>query len=265
MTQQRTSSSELTSAALNGAHPHTATAREAESTGLEELAVICHELRNSLTVVRGVARRLRTPGNDDLNTACAVIDRHVGQMSGHIDDLLQPFRRTSRDAGMRLARVDLRVIARYALDSTAAGVARHRHRLQVELPAEPVWVDADGIRLEQALSNLLINAIKFTPDGGTIVFILERDAASARIRIRDSGIGIEPAMLSRVFEMFVQSGTTLAGREAGRGIGLAVVRAAVERHGGTVAAASAGSGQGSEFIITLPAPGMPAASLILVP
>ena len=265
MPQHRTSSGELASATPNGTPAYFPTGREAEGARVEELAVICHELRNSLTVVRGVARLLRAPGNDVLNTACAVIDRHVGQMSGHIDDLLQPFRRTGRDSGTRLARVDLRVIARYALDSAAAGVARHRHRLQVALPAEPVWADADGARLEQAFSNLLINAIKFTPDGGTIAFVLEREAASARIRIRDSGIGIEPAMLSRVFEMFVQSGTTLAGREAGRGIGLAVVRAAVERHGGTVAAASAGSGQGSEFTITLPAPGMPAAALILVP
>jgi signal transduction histidine kinase len=219
----------------------------------EEIAVICHELRNSLAVVRGAARLLRsTAASERLDTARSLIERHAGQMSRHIEDLLEPMRRVGRDHGLQLAHIDLRAIARHATDAIAPEMTRRGHRLTVQVPDEPIWAHADGTRLEQVFSNLLINAAKYTPDGGDITLTLERDDEQVRVRIRDSGVGIEPAMLSRVFEMFVQvdSDQPSAG---GQGIGLAVVQNLVEMHGGSVKATSPGLGFGSEFIVALPA------------
>jgi len=122
----------------------------------------------------------------------------------------------------------------------------------VDLPADALWVEADAARLEQVLSNLLINAAKYTPDGGEILLTVERLDKRVSIRIRDSGIGIEPAVLLRVFDMFAQADASAPCSEGGSGIGLAVVRDLVEMHGGTVRAASAGLGKGSEFTVMLP-------------
>lgn len=232
---------------LNGAPPN--------DTGDErskDLAVISHELRNSLGVIRNAARLLRSPASSGgIESARSLIERHVGQMSRHIDDLLEQHRGVGTN-GLHQSQVDLRTIAGYAVDSISPELARRGHRLVVQLPEEPVWARADGTRLEQVFSNLLINAAKYTPDGGNISLLMERDAESVCVRIRDSGIGIERAMLSRVFGMFVQVATALPGRENGRGIGLAVVRSVVEQHGGTVKATSAGLGLGSEFTVVLP-------------
>lgn len=216
----------------------------------DEIAVICHELRNSLAIVRGAARLLRKSGSG--LDAVALIERHAGQMSRHIDDLLHPLRRNGQDHGSQFARLDLRSIAGHAAAAVGPEMRSRGHRLVVKLPEEPVWTQADGSRLEQAFLNLLINAARYTADGGDIALIMERANTHVLVRVRDSGIGIEPAMLKRVFGMFVQarSAPALNGRE--HGIGLAVVRNLVEQHGGTVSAASAGLGHGSEFTIDLP-------------
>ena len=220
----------------------------------EEIAVICHELRNSLAVVRNAATLLRSiAASERLDTVRALIERHVSQMSRHIEDLLEPMRRARRDHGLQLAHVDLRSIARYAADAIGPELSRRGHRLAMKLPDEPIWAQADGTRIEQVLSNLLINAAKYTPHGGDITLTLERDHEQVHVRIRDSGVGIEPAMLSRVFEMFVQVDTALPSADGGQGIGLAVVRNLVEMHGGSVKATSPGLDLGSEFTITLPA------------
>jgi len=221
----------------------------------EEIAVTCHELRNALAVVRGAARLLRpSADNSALKTACSLIERQADQMSRHIDDLLQPPRRNGHDHRLKLSDIDLCVIARDAVNDIRPEIVRRGHRLQVTLPAAPVRLHADGAKLEQALSNLLINAAKYTPDAGQITLEIEPDHDLVYVRIRDSGIGIEPAMLSRIFGMFVQAEGALPRAEGGSGIGLAVVRNIVELHGGAVRATSPGPGQGSEFIVTLPAP-----------
>jgi signal transduction histidine kinase len=221
----------------------------------DEIAVICHELRNSLAIVRGAARLLRQSGNAPSGNsadAAALIERHAGQMSRHIDDLLHPLRRNGHDHGTQFARLDLRSIAGHAAAAVSPEMRSRGHRLVVKLPEEPVWTQADGARLEQAFLNLLINAARYTADGGDIALIMERANTHVLVRVRDSGIGIDPAMLKRVFGMFVQirAAPALNGRE--HGIGLAVVRNLVEQHGGTVSAASAGLGRGSEFTIDLP-------------
>ena len=230
-----------------------------------DLAVICHELRNSLTIVRGAARLLRAPGSTAMHTAGLVIERHVGQMSRHIDDLLEPLRRSSHGQALLRSRFDLRVIVRYAVDAIAAEMARRGHRLVVELPPEPVWVQVDGARLEQAFSNLLINAAKYTPDGGEIALRVECGDEIVSVSIKDSGVGIPPALLLRVFGMFVQGDATTPSSVRGYGIGLAVVRTIVELHGGTVTAASDGPGRGSEFKVCLPIVHAPSSPVILTP
>jgi signal transduction histidine kinase len=167
----------------------------------------------------------------------------------HIEDLLEPLRRSR---GLQLAHIDLRTIARDAAEDIAPEMKRRGHRLTVHLPEQPIWLHADGARLEQVFSNLLINAAKYTPDGGDIAMAMEQDDQHVCVWICDSGVGIAPAMLSRVFGMFVQVNDAQPGAEGGCGIGLAVVRNLVELHGGTVKALSAGVGFGSQFIVVLP-------------
>jgi signal transduction histidine kinase len=219
----------------------------------DDIAVIAHELRNSLCVVRNAARLLRMPaGEKGIEGARLLIERHAAQMSQHIDDLLHASLREPHKKVLRRAHVDLRTIVEFAVSAIAPDLARRGHRLVVNLPPDPVWVEADAARLEQVFSNLLINAAKYTPDGGDITLAMERLVRGATIRIRDSGIGIEPAVLLRVFDMFAQADAAAICAEGGSGIGLAVVRDMVEMHGGSVRAASAGLGMGSEFTVTLP-------------
>ena len=219
----------------------------------DEIATISHELRNSLSVVRNAARLLRMPvGPAGIEGARILIERHATQMSRHIEDLLDASHRDVHKKSLRRSHIDLRTIVEFAVSAIAPDLARRGHRLVVSLPADPMWILADSARMEQVFSNLLINAAKYTPDGGRIVLTMERLDERASIRIRDSGIGIEPAVLLRVFDMFAQADAKALCAEGGSGIGLAVVRDLVEMHGGTVRAASAGLGLGSEFTVLLP-------------
>jgi signal transduction histidine kinase len=219
----------------------------------DEIATISHELRNSLSVVRNAARLLRMPaGAKGVEGARILIERHVAQMTRHIEDLLDSSHRDVHKKVLRRTHIDLRIIVEFAVTAIAPDLAKRGHRLVVSLPAEPLWVEADAARMEQVFSNLLINAAKYTPDGGDIVLTMEGLDKRASIVIRDSGIGIEPAVLLRVFDMFAQADAAADCAEGGSGIGLAVVRDLVEMHGGTVRAASAGLGLGSEFTVLLP-------------
>jgi signal transduction histidine kinase len=220
----------------------------------DEIAVISHELRNSLSVMRNAARLLKMPaGANQVEGARILIERHVAQMNRHIEDLLDVSQRDARKKTLRRTHIDLRTIVEFAVSAIAPDMARRGHQLTVNLPATPLWVEADAIRMEQVFSNLLINAAKYTPDGGGITLTMERMEKRVSIVVRDSGIGIEPAVLSRVFDMFAQADAAAICAEGGSGIGLAVVRDIVEMHGGTVRAASAGLGLGSEFSVLLPA------------
>jgi len=219
-----------------------------------EIAIISHELRNSLAVVRNAAGLLRRQVDADyVERARVLIDRHVSQMNRHIEDLLDAAPDGRQKVALRLSHVDLRTILEDAVDAIAPDCAQRGHHLVVNLPAEALWVHADGARLEQVFSNLLINAAKCTPNGGEITVTLELLGKHAGVRIRDSGIGIPAGQLTRIFEMFVQVDATARHNEGGRGIGLTVVRDLVEMHGGTVEAMSAGLNLGSEFTVLLPA------------
>jgi two-component system CheB/CheR fusion protein len=232
----------------------------------DEIAVISHELRNSLAVVRNAARLLRHPaGASGVDGVRILIERHVGQMTRHIDDLLDASHRDVRKKTLRRTHVDLRTIAEFAVSAITPDLARRGHHLVVHLPAEPLWAEVDAVRLEQVFSNLLINAAKYTPDGGEIMLTMEQLDKRVSICIRDSGIGIEPAVLLRVFDMFAQADAAAPCAEGGSGIGLAVVRDFVAMHGGSVRAASAGLGLGSEFTVLLPASWAPQDALTLSP
>lgn len=220
----------------------------------DEIAVISHEMRNALGVVRNAARLLRMPaGAASVEAARVLIERQVSQLSRHIEDLLEVSHRTSGKKPLRRSLIDLRTIAEFAVSGISSDLVRRGHRLAVNLPAEPLWAHADAARMEQVFANLLVNASKYTPDGGDIVLTMARVDSRISISIRDSGIGIEPAVLLRVFDMFAQADAAAPSSEGGSGIGLAVVRDLVEMHGGIVRAASAGLGLGSEFTVMLPA------------
>jgi signal transduction histidine kinase len=204
-------------------------------------------------VVRNAARLLRMPADaKHVEGARVLIERHVAQMTRHIEDLLDASHRDVRKKTLRRTHIDLRTIVEFAISAIAPDLARRGHRMVVNLPPEPLWVEADAARMEQVFSNLLINAAKYTPDGGEITLTMASLDRRASICIRDSGIGIEPAVLLRVFDMFSQADAAAICAEGGSGIGLAVVRDLVEMHGGTVRAASAGLGHGSEFTVILP-------------
>ena len=220
----------------------------------DEIAVISHELRNSLGVVANAARMLRAPVDTDrIEHARTLIERHVVQMNRHLERLLEPADLNRRKDALQLSYVDLRTILENSVDAISADCAQRGHRLVVKLPSDALWVHADAARLEQVFLNLLINAAKYTPGGGEILLTMERIDTHASVRIRDSGIGIAAEELSRIFEMSVQVDATALPAEGGHGIGLAVVRELVEMHGGTVVAASAGLRLGSEFRVLLPA------------
>ena len=219
-----------------------------------EIALISHELRNSLNVVRIAARLLRQPLKaDSIDNTRLLIERHVDQMTRHVQELLDSSQLGTRTTHrLRLARVDLRVIARHAIDAMASDLALRGHRLAVSLPPDAVLVRADGARLEQVFTNLLVNAAKYTTAGGDISLTLSARDGHARLVVRDSGIGIAPKFIPRIFDMFVQVDPAAPGAEDGRGIGLAVVREYVELHGGSVGVLSGGLGSGSEFTVRLP-------------
>lgn len=219
-----------------------------------EIAMIAHELRNSLSVVGNAARLLALPlAAGTVNTARMLIERHVVQMGLHLQGLLDTSRPGANGLGLRLEHVDLRVIAGYAVDDIASDLVRRGHHFTVNLPPEAVFVQGDSAKLEQALSNLLINAAKYTPAGGKVSLTLDLEDGQACVRIRDSGIGISPAIITHIFDLYMQADAAAPNSEGGRGIGLAIARGVVESHGGTLRAASEGLGLGSEFVVRLPA------------
>jgi two-component system CheB/CheR fusion protein len=225
-----------------------------ENSRADDVAMISHELRNSLGVMMQAARLMKLRrGPDDIDRALVLIDRHVLQMSRLIEDLLDATPLKLHKNALRLTHLDLRTTVQNSIDAIASDLARRRHALRVTLPPEAVWMHVDGARLEQVFANLLNNAAKYTPEGGQISLTMERLDQHVSICVRDSGIGIAPALLLPIFEMFAQVDAIALVSEGGRGIGLAVVRDLVKMHGGSVTATSAGLNLGSEFTVLLPA------------
>ena len=220
----------------------------------ELLAAVSHELRTPLAAIRNDASLLDMKNVEVLQRRQARmrIERQVGRMACLVDDLLDVSQIGSPRLCARRARVDLCVVVQQAIETVQSEINERRHRLTLELPAAPVWLQADRGRLEQVLVNLLINAAKYTDAGGDIGLSVQLARGEAIICVRDSGIGIAPDKLPHVFDLFVQVDQSTRRTGRGLGIGLALVRGFVEAHGGRVDATSAGLGQGSEFTVRLP-------------
>lgn len=226
--------------------------READRRKDEFLAVLAHELRNPLAPIRNAVEYLRLKGPQDSETEWCrnVIDQQARQMARLMDDLLDVSRITSNKLELRKARVTLEEVLRDAIE-TSRPLFDGRIELAVDLSDDPLWLDADTTRLAQVFSNLLNNAAKYTDSGGHIRIHGRREGAQAVVTVRDTGIGISPELLPKIFDMFVQ-GDDSHRAQGGLGLGLTLARDIVRIHGGTIEAASAGHGRGSEFIVRLP-------------
>jgi signal transduction histidine kinase/ActR/RegA family two-component response regulator len=229
--------------------------READRQKDEFLATLSHELRNPLAPIRNALHILRLAGAD-ADTRARVVDtmeRQIGNVIRLVDDLLELSRINEGRIELRKERVSLAAVLRGALESSAPLIEAAGHELIVEEPKEMVLLDADPLRLTQVIANLLNNAARYTNPGGTVRLTARREGAEAVISVRDSGIGIPPEMLGRIFDMFVQVEPSPERARQGLGIGLTLVKRLTELHGGRVEARSAGPGEGSEFIVRLPA------------
>jgi signal transduction histidine kinase len=216
--------------------------------------MLAHELRNPLAPIRNAAYiiRARAPQTPELDWATQVIERQVHQMSRLVDDLLDVSRINSGKIRLHRERITMGSVIDGVVETSQQQISSQGHRLEVSKPAEPVYVNADPVRLGQILFNLLDNAAKYTESGGHISVVLSADAEWAEVRVIDTGVGIAKEMLTRIFEMFTQLDRSLDRTQGGLGIGLMLVRRLVEMHGGTVYALSDGAGCGSEFVVRLP-------------
>jgi signal transduction histidine kinase len=215
----------------------------------EFLAMLSHELRNPLAALTSAAHILKIvdPNHPAASRARTVIERQTGQMTRLIEDLLDVSRITMGKASLERQRLDLAEAVSRVIDTwrTAGRISRH----QLEVRASPVWINADRGRIDQILSNLLDNAIKFTPEGGKITVTVKHENGAAVLQLADEGEGIPEELLGRVFELFVQGPRGIDRGKGGMGIGLALVKRLTEMHGGTVSVLSDGHGKGSTFTV----------------
>jgi signal transduction histidine kinase/CheY-like chemotaxis protein len=218
------------------------------------LAMLAHELRNPLAPILNGVQILRleqavAPGGQ---AAIGIIDRQAKHLTRLVGDLLDVSRITTGKVSLRRERVELRTAVNHAVETVRPLVDARKHELAVSLPTEAIWLDADPARLTQVLANLLNNAAKYTEPGGGIWLSAEREGSDVVIRVRDTGIGILPEMVHRIFESFVQGDRSIDRTQGGLGVGLTLAKTLVEMHGGRIEAQSPGVGKGSEFVVRLP-------------
>ncbi len=219
----------------------------------EFLAMLSHELRNPLAPIINAVQMLRIQqrASGSSPQACEMIERQVGQFVHLVDDLLEVSRISAGRIHLQRKPVDLQTIVECSVETVRPLIDRHRHVLAVSLPSASLWIDGDSTRLEQVVVNLLNNAAKYTADGGQIWLSLRQEGHQAVLEVRDSGVGIAPELLPRIFDLFTQAERSLDRSQGGLGIGLCLVQRLVEMHGGQVAVSSV-LGQGSEFVVRLP-------------
>lgn len=223
------------------------------------LATLAHELRNPLSAVASAleAKEVLDPASDEAVRLRGVTRRQISHLSRLVDDLLDVSRITSDKIELRRQRTDLRRSIRAAVETLQPLIDRSGQRLELALPEEPLTVMADPDRLEQVVGNLLANAVKYTPSGGLIAVMACRQGGGngggeALVEVADTGVGIRPELLERIFDLFAQAEVSLDRRGGGMGLGLTLVRRLVELHGGSVTAESKGEGRGSRFRVRLP-------------
>ena len=220
----------------------------------EFLATLAHELRNPLAPIRiGLNVLQRSQDLAQIVRTQAMMSRQLGHMVKLIDDLMDVSRINSGKVILRHERVSLRAVVENAVEASGSLMEAAQHVLHIDLPGEPIWLDVDATRICQVFSNLLSNAAKYSPDQSSISLSGRQEGQDVVVCVVDPGVGIPADMLDHVFEMFAQVNRTLDRAQGGLGIGLALAKRLVEMHGGTVAATSAGTDQGSTFTVRLPA------------
>jgi PAS domain S-box-containing protein len=220
----------------------------------EFLATLAHELRNPLAPLSNALHMLQLPelGEQRRREAYKIMEHQLQQMVRLVDDLLDVSRISHGKIELRRQRIQLKDAITSAMETVRPLIEERRHALTLEVPDEPVWVNADLIRLSQIFANLLNNAVKYTPGGGQIQLAVEAGAREVTVRVRDNGIGIPESDLPKIFDMFTQVDNSIERAQGGLGIGLTLVRNLVQLHGGSIEARSSGINQGSEFVVKLP-------------
>jgi signal transduction histidine kinase len=216
------------------------------------LAMLGHELRNPLAAIGLATVALERSASDASKRHVDVIGRQTEHLARLVDDLLDVSRVTSGKLELRKTPLDLRIIVERCLAIATERARVNGLHLEAAIPARPLVIDGDRVRLEQVINNLLGNAVKYTPRGGRVDVGVDEERGHAVVRVKDSGVGIAPEMLPRVFDLFVQAPGALSRSAGGLGIGLTVVRGLVERHGGSVEVYSEGLGRGAELVVRLP-------------
>jgi PAS domain S-box-containing protein len=243
-------------------HTARAAAEAANRDKDEFIAMLAHELRTPLAPIRMAMHTLRGPAerDPDVRRAAEIVDRQSRHLARLLDDLLDAARLSREKIVLRKKATTLQSVVGEAIEATRELCESRQHVLSVSLPEASVWLDADPMRLAQVVGNLVNNAAKYTPPGGTITVTGAATAGEAVLRVRDTGIGIAPDTLPRIFDLFAQG----EGSEGGLGVGLTLARMLVQFHGGTLEASSEGPGRGSEFIVRLPL-GVPPATEPVAP
>jgi CheY-like chemotaxis protein/two-component sensor histidine kinase len=230
------------------------TAESANRAKDEFLAMLGHELRNPLSPILGALDLARLPGGTHTEEAYRIIERQVNHLTRLVDDLLDVSRIARGKVDLVLETLELSGVVAKAIEMASPLLEQRGHTLIVDVPKHGFTVCGDAIRLSQVVSNLLTNAAKYTPSGGgRITVSAVRSDDEIELRVKDTGIGIAADFLPHVFDLFVQDRQASDRSQGGLGIGLSIVQNLVERHGGSVSAASDGPGHGSEFTIRLPA------------
>jgi CheY-like chemotaxis protein len=219
----------------------------------EFLALLSHELRNPLSPILTSARLLERRADAEAQRDLDVIVRQVKHLVRLVDDLLDVSRVARGRVTLTTKRLELSTVVSRAVEAIGPLVDERRHRLVLSVPVKGLEIEADEVRLTQVVNNLLMNAARYTPPGGSIAVSATREGNDVVLRVRDTGVGIDPALLPDVFETFVQAAPAPGRAPGGLGLGLSLVRTLTELHGGTVAARSDGPGRGSEFVVRLPA------------
>ena len=215
------------------------------------LAVLGHELRNPLAAILLAAQMTDSEGTLDAEHA-QLIERQARHLTQLVNDLLDLSRVAAGKITLKRRILDLREVATQSLEVVRAAAERQNISIEVRNCEQPLLVDADGVRIDQILTNILTNAIKYTPEGGHVTLELKVDGKDGVMEVRDDGVGIAGDRIGRIFELFTQAENAIGRSQGGMGIGLALVRNLVELHGGAVSAASDGVGQGSTFSVRLP-------------
>jgi signal transduction histidine kinase/CheY-like chemotaxis protein len=218
----------------------------------EFLAMLGHELRNPLAPIATALSLIERKGLAEVERERQIIQRQFTQLSRLVDDLLDVARVTKGKIDLQRQRVEVRRMMLEAVETAQPLLEQRKHALRLDIPSPDLLIEADPVRLQQIIGNLLGNAAKYTPQGGVIRVSAAAESARVRIEVQDNGIGLEPKLLPRVFDLFMQGPASLDRAGGGMGIGLALVKTLVRLHGGEVQAASDGPGTGSKFTVWLP-------------